>query len=272
MSQYSFANWVGNEDDVHSQASIAKMYLEIFSKQVEYFKPEAVIPFANFTWYSHDENFYLNRFSSKVIDAVATLAESNPDCKAVVLAPMDCYTIGSDHDNSKALEFWQKAVISLETKPRRKSRKVDIETLTKLFSEYQIRLKEKNEWPAIVAAKNSGDLPTSYLYLTDHECAMKFDITESFEKVAVAKEDCSIAMGSDSLFFLLKHEWGRGSLQINGRFQANYKRLIDFIRQTQIAFANNIGLSYPTTISPASVTKPNTFILRVAEGNAKDHL
>ena len=272
MSQYSFANWVGNEDDVQSQSSIAKMYLEIFDKQVSYFKPKAVIPFANFTWYSNDENFYLNRFSSKINDAVESLARANTDCQAVVLAPMDSYEVGSAHNNENALRFWQEANANLESKPRRKSRTVDLESLDGAFVAYQKRLQEKNDWSAIVAARAAGQLPASYVYLTDHDCAFKFDITENFEKADVARNDCAIVMGSDSLFFLLRHEWGRGSLQINGRFQANYERLIDFIRQTQIAFANNIGLSFPTTLAPASVFNPNTFILRVADGNVKDHL
>ncbi len=270
MSQYSFANWVGNEEDVHSQSSIAKMYLEIFAKQVKHFDPVIVIPFANFTWYSNEENFYLNRYSSKISDAVDALGDF--DCTVVALAPFDTYTIGHVHDNEKALEFWEKAYAGLSNKVRRKSRPVDMNTLNTLFYEYQKRLKEKNDWSAILAAKEAGNLPCSYVYLTDHNCALKFDITDELKVVNQSKEECSITMGSDSLFFLLKHEWGRGSLQINGRFQANYKRLIDFIRQTQIAFANNIGLSYPTSIAPASVFNPNTFILRVAEGNAEDHL
>ncbi len=50
LSQYSFANWVGNVDDTKSQKEIAEMYLELFANQVDFFKPKAVIPFANFSW------------------------------------------------------------------------------------------------------------------------------------------------------------------------------------------------------------------------------
>ena len=120
--------------------------------------------------------------------------------------------------------------------------------------------------------KNLGLLPSAFVYLTDHDQALKFDITETLEPAKVSKEACAVQISSDSLYFLLKHEWGRGTLQINGRFQANYKQLVSFIRQTQIAFANNIGLAYPTTLKPSMIVNPNTFILRVAEGNVREHL
>jgi UDP-MurNAc hydroxylase len=270
MSQYSFANWVGNENDIASQKKIAHMYLEIFAKQVKTLKPEVVIPFANFTWYSNDENVYLNRFSSKVHDAVKSI--NGNEVRPIVLAPGDRYVLGCDYDNSSALKFWAAAYASLETKTRRKSKKIALEELFRVFDVYQARLKDKNDWWAVLMTKNLGFLPSCDIFLTDHDLSVRFDIIEGMDLSNVERADCSISMSSDSLHFLLRHEWGRGTLQINGRFQANYDRLVDFIRQTQIAFANNIGLTYPATITPVNVINPNTFILRVADGNVEGHL
>jgi len=270
MSQYSFANWVGNESDQHSQQSIAGMYLEIFADQARILDPKFVIPFANFTYFSHEENFYLNKFASKVSDAVAALNELS--CQPIVLSPMQVFELGREFDNNIGLKFWLEAHRALSDRPKRSSPKISIDQLTEAFGEYQNRLKVKNDWSKIVQKKNDGSLPACCVYLTDHNQAFEFDITQALSVTDVPKEECAIVLSSDSLNFLLKHEWGRGTLQINGRFQANYKKFVDFIRQTQIAFANNIGLSYPQTFSPDKLTNPNTFVLRVAEGNVREHL
>jgi hypothetical protein len=229
-----------------------------------------VIPFANFTWYSNDENVYLNRFSSKVHDALKSI--DGIDARPIVLSPGDCYTLGCNYDNTPALKFWDTAYAGLETKARRKSKLVALDELFKVFEVYQARLKAKNDWWALLMTKNLGFLPPSDIFLTDHNQSIRFDIIDGMTLSNIDRTDCSISMSSDSLNFLLRHEWGRGTLQINGRFQANYGRLVDFVRQTQIAFANNIGLTYPVTITPLNLASPNTFILRVADGNVEEHL
>lgn len=270
MSQYSFANWIGNEEDITSQRNVARMILELFAKQVAVLEPRFVMPFANFTWFSNEENAYMNRFASKVSDAVGAL--SALACHPIVLAPMEQYTIGQAHNNDHALAFWKDAYLALETKPKRVAKKVSLEQLQSAFLDYKERLFMKNSWWSILLTKYLGLLPTSYVYITDLACVLKFDITDELKIAPVLREKCSVEMSSGSLWFLLKNEWGRGTLQINGRFRANYKQFSKFIRQSQIAFANNIGLSYPATLTPLALMKPRTFVLRVAEGNAHLHL
>ena len=78
-------------------------------------------------------------------------------------------------------------------------------------------------------------------------------------------------MSSDSLYYLLENEWGRGTLQINGRFQAGNGKLINFIRQTQIAFANNINRFYPKDFSLSEFQEPRNYVLSVHNEKIDSH-
>jgi len=88
-----------------------------------------------------------------------------------------------------------------------------------------------------------------------------FDIVSGLQPTALPPERCDIRLSSEALEYVIKYEWGRGTLAINGRFQANYETLWRFFSQTAIGYANNIGLSYPNSLFTEAITSPSTFVL-----------
>jgi hypothetical protein len=60
LTQFGYANWVGNPDEpaLHEAAALEKM--ERMALQIEHLKPTLVVPFASFVYFSHPENAYLN--------------------------------------------------------------------------------------------------------------------------------------------------------------------------------------------------------------------
>ena len=58
-------------------------------------------------------------------------------------------------------------------------------------------------------------------------------------------------------------KWGRGTLMINSRFDANYKTFNRFFKQTAIYYANNIGLSFPETFTVKDLNKNSSFVLQL---------
>ena len=84
--------------------------------------------------------------------------------------------------------------------------------------------------------------------------------------VDAPRADCDIALHSESLAFVLTHEWGRGTLCVNGRFDANYQTIGRFFRQTQFAYANNIGKRFPDTLTVEDVLDPPSFVRQLVEG------
>ncbi len=83
-----------------------------------------------------------------------------------------------------------------------------------------------------------------------------FDLVEGLHESDVPEETCDVAMHSQSLLYLLRFEWGRGSLMIGGRVRVNYESAWRFLRQTQIAYANNIGQHVPAELTLQRLIKP----------------
>jgi hypothetical protein len=66
-------------------------------------------------------------------------------------------------------------------------------------------------------------------------------------------------MSSDSFLYLLKFQWGRGTLFINGRLKCEKKSLCNFLKITKIAYANNIGMKFPSTLKFSELNRKSSF-------------
>ena len=121
--------------------------------------------------------------------------------------------------------------------------------------------------------KKTDLLPTTYLDIIDLDIKISMDIIDGIKVINKDSiEEVDIHISSDSLYYLLENEWGRGTLQINGRFQAGNGKFINFIRQTQIAFANNINRFYPQDFSISEIEQPRNYVLSVHNENIDSHL
>ena len=129
------------------------------------------------------------------------------------------------------------------------------------FSEYVDRIRAKNDWGQI----RQLDLASTYIYLWDHKMSIEFDIVGGLKRVDCTKDECDIQMSSDSLSFIMQFEWGRGTLCVNAKFVANYESVGRFFSQTQIAYANNIGHTYPGQLTKEAICNPPSFVAQIAE-------
>ncbi len=57
LTQFSYANWIGNRDESERHQKAAEDKRKEMRKQVQMFRPTWVIPFASFVWFSHEEVF-----------------------------------------------------------------------------------------------------------------------------------------------------------------------------------------------------------------------
>lgn len=254
LTQFSFAHWSGNPDDHELQEYNAKVVADQLRRQITCFKPRFVIPFASFSWFSHQDNSHLNRYGNRVHDACNLIERAG--AIPVVLYPGDSYECGSDWSNSVPLRNWQSVYKKHANTRGSTSKSVPMDELKALFEKYVCRLREKNDWDEIRKARTDGILQPCLILLWDHSCTVEFDITSSLTVRNASANECDIQMHSDSLQFLLAHEWGRGTLTVNGRFVANYATVDRFFGQTQIAYANNIGLRFPDDITAEELKSP----------------
>jgi UDP-MurNAc hydroxylase len=264
LTQFSFASWVGNADDLDYSREVAGMYLRILQGNAAAFQARWTVPFASYVYFSSPENFHLNRASNTPQHVVAALAAT--DSEPVVLFAGDCWRVGEAHDNGPPLRAWRDAEAAVTAPKPDRVASAAAQDLQGEFRRYVDRLRAKNDAAALAALSAAGALPPTRIRLDDLDAVVVLDIAaDALQFDNSATDDWDIRMHSESLHYLLRFEWGRGTLQINGRFQARYDRLRHFVRQTQLAYMNNIGLSFPDTITAAQLTDPGSFILRIAE-------
>src|SRR5207245_7150865 len=60
LTQFSYANWIGNPADRELREESAREKLERVKIQVSTFRPTFTVPFASFVYFSHEENRYMN--------------------------------------------------------------------------------------------------------------------------------------------------------------------------------------------------------------------
>ena len=270
LTQFSFANWIGNVGDHKKSNKISKWHLEKLILQNEIINPRYIIPFASFVYFSNEENSYLNNYSIKIRDVFNVTKSSNVN--PIILFPDDAWIVGEPFDNEKRVKMWDIAYKNVSKKELRLIKKRNIRDLENIFHKYQKRLFKKNSYNDLIKLKKNNLLPTTYIDITDLDIKVSMDIINGIEVVnenSIDKMD--IHMSSDSLYYLLENEWGRGTLQINGRFQAGNGKLINFIRQTQIAFANNINRFYPKDFSLSEFQEPRNYVLSVHNEKIDSH-
>lgn len=252
LTQFSYASWVGNEPEMHRMA--AEQHLGYMEQQIRALRPRYVTPFASFSWYSHEESEFLNAGMATVHRAVEVITALGAE--PVVLYPGDRWILGQPHDNTASLGRWDAAYAALKDRPLRRSESVSLAVIEGLFRDYRRRVMDNNDPQAIKALQADGDLPPALIHLWDLDLALRFDIVGGLEVVSEDAGNCDIRMHSQSLAYLLRHDWGRGSVMISGRVRCNYETLWRFLRQTQIAYANNMGKRFPDSFPVQMLKRP----------------
>lgn len=229
LTQFSYANWIGNPEDLQLRRDSAREKLERVRLQVDAFKPKYTVPFASFVYFSHEENNYMNDGINTIQDACDFIRDETTTTP-VVLYPDDHWEVGTEHDNTSALQAYQ-TDYDLSEKPLRKTKSVSLDDLRQLSTEYLPRIKRNNSrlLMALLRLPPLRYLDVVRLYLTDLGCTVAFDFKQGLRTVSSAAEDAHASLSSESLAFVLKADWGFDTLMVNGRFRAtqpNYRRMI----------------------------------------------
>lgn len=209
LTQFSYADWIGNPEDAAAREAAAARKLSVITMHIDTFKPSMVVPFASFMWFSHEENFFLNHGMNRVAAAAQTIAKCGRT--PVVLYPGDRWEIGAPHVWQAAAARYDRDLDAvLAGGPVDRSKSVPLESIELAMTHYLKRLRPRNPLLAFIPG-----LKTS-VYLTDHERAYAIDLRGLREIPADSVVD--VRTGSDSLFFALRAPWGANALAVNGRF------------------------------------------------------
>lgn len=238
--QFSYANWAGNKGDKKIPRFLQHEADKKNDEAISKLKPKAILPFASFVYFSHEENFFWNdnnwlehvfeRYSS----IESTLIFPIPD-KSINLNITD--KIHYADSNKSALVFWKQKHKNLQIKDKIKSRSLN--QIKESYVKFNQRINETNTF--LKSAKKGRNFFIN-IRIADLNTTIKAGLIQSsFE---VVSEPESISVSSETVDFLFTQLFARGTVSINGRVSFNYDNAHMFFLFFFIPYANNIGIYF----------------------------
>jgi hypothetical protein len=254
MTQFSFANWICNNGDHELARKQIQLVRSKVKRQVEILKPKYLIPFASFTYFCNIENFYLNQYS---IEVEEFYQEYKDICKVIVMFPGDKFQPSENYDSRKSLNKWRVAYDKIKQTEPIVSKTIEFQKIVDAHEQYIQNIKKNNNFLLIYILTKINFFSKQRVFINDLGITVEFDLISKLKKSN--REDKSIILNSDSLFYLFMFQWGRGTLFINGRVKCAYKNLNEFLKLTKISYSNNIGLSFPKSLKFSELAKKSSF-------------
>lgn len=223
--QFGYASWCGNENDVEYRIKIADEKLKKIKILNDIIKPEFIIPFATFSYFSDKENFYLNNEQNTPKKIRISKELSSIQEKIFFLKPWDKMNLVDIYAKSSKLthltriaeNYWNDLYIS---------RKPNIEfiTPTKLsdienqWHKYKSKIIKNFIFFPLILEKLKIIRPLS-IYLYD----LKINIKLSYVHELCYQNSSTpeITINSNTLFFILKNDYGFNTTHVNGKFRTN---------------------------------------------------
>ena len=118
MTQFGYANWIGNKSDSDLRKKSAEEKFESIKKKIEILKPDTVIPFASFIYFCHPENFYMNDNQNSPEKLNSYMKKFNLSKKIIVLKPFDEIVLNSNLQNydenikNSRIKYWNRLINS----------------------------------------------------------------------------------------------------------------------------------------------------------------
>lgn len=224
MTQFSYANWIGNPEDKQLRELSAKEKLERVKIQIETFKPEYTIPFASFVYFSHEENKYMND-SINTIEVAHNFINDQTKSKSLVFYPGNNWDFHALHNSDQSLAQYAIIYEKIDSLPYRQPLPpIDEKELIALSKKYLWQIRESN---SIVVMKLLQWLPEKFgfkpliIKLMDTQSYCSFDWSKGLVFLPSPIELIDVELSSRSLQQIFKFQYGVGSVLVNGRYRAS---------------------------------------------------
>ena len=238
--QFSYANWAGNKGDKNIPRLLQNKIDSKNDEVISRLKPKAILPFASFVYFSHEENFFWNdnnwlfHVFKRYQSSQSTLIFPKPD-QIITLSNFEKRHYAKL--NESALKFWSEKYKDIKIKDKIKPNSLG--EIKESYLKFNRRLNEKNTF--LNFAKNGCNFFFN-IKITDLDKTIKVGLIES--SFDVVNEVESISVSSEIASFLFAQLFARGTLLINGRVSLNYEKAHMFFLFFFISYANNIGVYF----------------------------
>lgn len=214
VTQFSYAAWIGNPDDVTAHEAAAQESLDRFTEHVIGFAPRFVIPAASYVWFCHEENRFMNRSINTAADAVACV---EPATVPVVLYPGDCWLVDAETPTLSALERYSSDYASVPDREPVRAVPLSMPELRSAGDKYRSRVFDRHGLTLRMLSMAGNPAPT-HVWLTDLGRAVRFNLTRGLVLSRRRCNECDVALSSSALAYMLNNLWGGMTLIVNGRY------------------------------------------------------
>jgi UDP-MurNAc hydroxylase len=221
LTQFGYANWVGNPDQQDRHHHAAGEKIERMGMQIGMLKPSLIVPFASFVYFSHPDNAYLNAAQNSprsVVDATR-LAKMAPSIR--FLQPGASFDLDSatpatlKETHLRALVHWSalaaKGLPLLAAAPA-----VPLTDVQAAFDGYRSTVAHSlHRLPQLLEL--AGRLAPLDIALLDLQQTVRCSYRKGMQ-VLGANAAYQVSMSSSNAVFLFKNEYGFDTTQVNGSF------------------------------------------------------
>lgn len=235
MTQFSFANWVGNPNQTERMQAAANEKKMELASYIALVKPKQVIPFASYVWFCAQSNFHFNAHANTIDQIYAYLQSLKVE--TLVFYPGDEWDFESPVNSTVAIERYMEQVRSLNAENCTIFETVSMEDLRLVTEKARMRaLKLNNRLKLRTYAPFSA-------YLTDTDEVVTFDYKSGLKKnSAIPREYADIALHSQNLKVCFEQDYGFDTILIAGTFEkpekGNFNRFMEY---EWVANLNNQG-------------------------------
>lgn len=221
LTQFGYANWMGNQDEVQIRKESAQEKLNRILLQVNRFKPKAVIPFASFVYFCDAENFHTNDSQNTPQDVANLFEKEKILSKLIVLKPWDALDLTKsleqdlrERDNN--IMHWVN--LHNECQPQSvNEKKVSIEKIQESYELFKRKIfKQFLVAPSLLERLNF--LMPIKVYLHDLDVNVILSYREGLKIQSGCKKECDISLSASTLQFILMNEYGANTTHVNGKF------------------------------------------------------
>ena len=238
FTQFSYANFIPEKDQVNQAINC----LNNIKLQDRILGPNYIIPFASYIYFSHHENYFMNK-NINTIKTAYNFIEKNCKAYPIVLKPNEYWDL-KKKENHDSLDFWN---VHYENIPNLQYHKnsliVNSEDLLEKSEYYIKKIKKNNNLFLIFILFKLKIFSKILIYVKDLEKYFYFDVFNGLQlkKNLNDKNNIDIEMNSDSLEFIFKYDYGFDTLLVNARFKALPKNINKVTKSFVIGSLNNTG-------------------------------
>lgn len=222
LTQFGYANWMGNRDEVQMRKVSAQEKLNRISLQVNRFEPKAVIPFASFVYFCDPENFHTNDSQNTPKEVADFFEEKKLLSKLIVLKPWDSLNMTRPLDQNlverdENITHW----VSLfnDCKPQLVGdKRVSIEEIQEAYALFKRNI-FKQFFVAPSLLERFKFIEPIKLYLHDLDVNLILSYRKGLKIEDGFKKECDISLSAATLRFILMNEYGANTTHVNGKFE-----------------------------------------------------